>query len=344
MTDDGNFGDASSSQLGNVFEVVQYLRPGEADPVEFRFDPSSQNIWATQTQISKLFEADVSGVSRHLKNIFESGELERDSNLQKMQVAEASKPITLYSLDAVISVGYRVNSKAATIFRRWATATLRAYIEQGYVLNERALRADPSKLNKLAAEVRALRAEEKQVYAKVRECFKISASDYDTSSSEVRKFYALLQDKFHHAVTGMTSSKLVMDRADHTQKNMGLQSISGKQPTTAEVKVGKNYLHSEELYRLHLLSEQFLLFAESTALAGKTMTMASLHAQLDRLLTLNDYEVFPGYTDFLKQEAVRHAEAELKLYKVKLQVEAKGIHFSEESYRLGDYDDLLDAA
>jgi hypothetical protein len=344
MTDESNIGAVSATKLRSVLEVVQYLRPGEAEPVDFRFDPSNENIWATQAQIASLFGTKQPNVSTHIKNIFEEGELDQDSNIKKFNIAGSSKPVTAYSLDAVISVGYRVNSKAATQFRQWANATLKAYIEQGYVLNERALRADPSKLNKLAAEVRALRAEEKQVYAKVRDCFKISASDYDPSSKEVRKFYALLQDKFHHAVTGMTSSKLVMDRADHTQENMGLQSISGKRPKTTEVKVGKNYLHREELYRLHLLSEQFLLFAESTALAGKKMTMASLHAQLDRLLTLNDYEVFPGYTDFLKQEAIRHAEVELKLYRVRLQVEAKGLEFNEESYRLGDYDELLDAA
>lgn len=137
--------------------------------------------------------------------------------------------------------------------------TLRAFIEQGYVINEKALRESPDKLNKLAAQIRALRSEERQVYAKVRECFKISSSDYDPSSKQVRTFYALLQDKFHHAVTGMTGSKLVMDRAHHTYKNMGLLAMRGDFPTLADAQSGKNYLHPEELYRLHILSEQFLL-------------------------------------------------------------------------------------
>ena len=150
-------------------------------PISLRFDADTQSIWATQAQIAELFQTDVSGISRHITNILEGGELPEQGNLQKLQIAGSTKPVTFYSLDMVISVGYRVNSRTATHFRQWATQTLRAYVEQGYVLNERVLRDSPEKLNKLAATIRALRAEEKQVYAKVRECFKIGSSDYDPS-------------------------------------------------------------------------------------------------------------------------------------------------------------------
>lgn len=172
------------------------------------------------------------------------------------------------------------------------------------------MRDSPEKVNELAAKVRAIRSGEKQVYTKVRDCFKISASDYDPSSKEVRLFYMLLQDKFHHAITGMTSSKLILDRANHLEENMGLYNMASTFPKPKEIEVGKNYLRPEELYRLHLLSEQFLLYAESTALQGKQMTMASLHKQLDRVLTLNDYDVFPGYTDYIKEKALDHARQE----------------------------------
>ena len=258
-----------------------------------------------------------------------------------MQIARSTKPVMLYSLDAVISVGYRVNSIAATRFRQWATGTIKAFIEQGYVINDKALRESPEKLNKLAAELRALRSEEKQVYAKVRECFKIGSSDYDPSSKEVRKFYGLLQDKFHHAITGQTASKIVLDRADHLEESMGIRTYSGKEPTLTEAKVGKNYLVSEELYRIHLLSEQFLLYAESRALAGQRMTMKSLHAQLDRLLTLNDYPVFEGYKDYLKADADRHARQEMTLYKKRRKIEALGIEYDEEALAAGEYDYIL---
>lgn len=322
-------------------EFVDYKNPGVTDPITFRLDPGTETIWATQSQISQLFEADISGVSRHLKNIFADEELAVESNLQKMQISGSSKPVALYSLDAVISVGYRVNSKAATRFRQWATGTIKAFIEQGYVINERALRESPEKLNKLAAELRALRSEEKQVYVKVRECFKIGSSDYDPSSKQVRKFYALLQDKFINAVTGQTASKFVLGRADHRDDNMSVQTFAGKLPTLAEAKVGKNYLQTDELYRLHLLSEQFLLYAESTALAGRKMTMDSLHGQLDRLLRLNEYPVFEGWKDYLKEDAKRHATQEITLFKKRLKIEAMGVEYDEEALASGDYDDIL---
>jgi len=322
-------------------EIVEYTDPGVHDPITFRLDPGTETIWATQAQIAELFGVTRPNITQHLGNIFTSGELDEGSNVRISNFAGSTKPVKLYSLDAVISVGYRVNSKAATRFRQWATGTLKAYIEQGYVLNDRALREHPERLNELAARLRALRSEEKQVYAKVRECFKVSAADYDPSSKQVRTFYALLQDKFLHAITDQTASKLVLDRADHTAENMGVQIFSGKIPTLTEAETGKNYLDREELYRLHLLSEQFLLYAESRALAGQKMTMKSLHEQLDRLLRLNDYPVFEGYKDFLRDDAKRHARQELVLYKKRKKIEAMGIEYDEEALAAGEYDDIL---
>jgi hypothetical protein len=251
------------------------------------------------------------------------------------------RDVVHYNLDMILSVGYRVSSKRATAFRQWTTQTLRAYLDQGYVINEKALRDSPAKLNQLAAQIRALRSEEKQVYAKVRECFKISSSDFDSESSVVRSFYALLQDKFHHAVTGSTAAKLIMDRAHHTAVNMGLHTLKGSAPTLADAIAGKNYLTSDDLYRLHMLSEQFLLYAESTSLAGKKMTMESLHRQLDRLLTLNDYPVFEGYKDYIKDQAMQHARIEYGQYKKRLKIEALGLQYDEDAFASGEYDGLL---
>lgn len=313
-------------------------------PAPLHFDPSEHEIWATQAQMAELFGVSTKTVSEHLQNLYRTEELEENSVVRKFRITASdgkSYLTALYNLDAIIAVGYRVSSKEATRFRNWSSKIVKTYIEQGYVINEKALRESPDKLNKLAAEVRALRASEKQVYAKVRECFKISSSDYDPGASEVRKFYALLQDKFHHAVTGMTSSKLILDRADHQQENVGLQTMSGDRPTLDDVQTGKNYLRQDELYRLHLLSEQFLLYAESTALARRKMTMRSLHEQLDRLLTLNDYPVFDGYKDFIKDEAMRHARAELTYYRKRKKIEALGIEYDAESLAYGEYDDVL---
>ena len=139
----------------------------------------------------------------------------------------------------------------------------------------------------------------------------------------------------------MTSSKLIIDRADHNQDNMGLEVIKGKRPTKAEIKIGKNYLKKDEVYRLHLLSEQFLLFAESTALSGRKMTMKSLQQQLDNLLKLNKYPILDGYKDFLKDNAISHALMEFKLYKQRKKVESLGITYSEEDLNDGEYDHIL---
>ncbi|MGS4948271.1 RhuM family protein [Meridianimarinicoccus sp. RP-17] len=322
-------------------EFVEYSDPGKHDALSFALDPGTETIWATQAQMAELFGTKQPNISTHLKNIFDEGELQSASNIKKINIAGSAKPVTVYSLDTVISVGYRVNSKAATRFRQWATQTLKAYIEEGYVLNDRALRESPEKLNRLAAELRALRSEEKQIYAKVRECFKISAADYEPTSQQVKTFYALLQDKFHHAVTGQTGAKIIMDRADHREEHMGVQTFKGREPTAAEVVVGKNYLDKEEIYRLHLLSEQFLLYAEASALRGQKMTMATLHDKLDRLLEVNDYPVFEGWKNFNKGIAEKHARAELALYKKRKKIEAMGIEYDEEALAAGEYDEIL---
>lgn len=316
--------------------------------VELRFDPQEQAIWATYQNIADIFGVDHTNVRKHIKNIYEDGELEKSATMAKIAIVQIEggrgvvrEGVPHFNLDMIISVGYRVNAKRAVKFRQWATRTLTAFVEQGYVINEKALRESPEKLNQLAAAIRALRSEEKQVYAKVRECFKLCSSDYDPNSRQVRSFYALLQDKFHHAVTGMTSSKLILDRANHHQEKMGLQTIRGDFPTLEEAKTGKNYLKSEELYRLHILSEQFMLYAEATALAKRPMTMDSLHSQLDRLLVLNDYPVFSGYEDYIKEEAISHAKQELGLFQKRQKIEALGYEYNEEALAAGEYDELL---
>ncbi|MCQ2999757.1 virulence RhuM family protein [Pseudomonas syringae] len=320
----------------------------EGVEVSLRFESEDQAIWATGQNIAELFGIDYSNAKKHIKNVYADQELLESATMAKFAIVqieggrEVVRPETAhYNLDMIISVGYRVNAKRAVRFRQWATQTLKTYIEQGYVINEKALRESPEKLNKLAAAVRALRSEEKQVYAKVRECFRICASDYDPGSKEVRSFYALLQDKFHHAVTGMTSSKLILDRANHHSDNMGMQAVKGASPTIEEAKTGKNYLNNEELYRLHLLSEQFMLYAESTALTKRPMTMSSLHGKLDALLIFNDYPVFSGYEDYIKEEALSHARQELGLYKKRLKIESLGYKYDEDALAAGEYDELL---
>lgn len=328
------------------FSVVVFQQDQEL--IDFKIHQESQEIWATIKEIAALYGVDKDTIAYHINNIYRDEELSEASTTEDFQVVQnegnraVKRILTHYNLDIIISVGYRVNAKKAIAFRQWATHTLKTYLEQGYLINEKALRDSPEKVNELAAKVRAIRSGEKQVYTKVRDCFKISASDYDPSSKEVRMFYMLLQDKFHHAITGMTSSKLILDRANHLEENMGLYNMAGTFPKPKEIEVGKNYLRPEELYRLHLLSEQFLLYAESTALQGKQMTMASLHKQLDRVLTLNDYDVFPGYTDYIKEEALDHARQEFERYKKKKIIEDNGYTYDEDMAASGEFDFLFE--
>lgn len=306
----------------------------ENESVEVTF--VNNDIWITQRGLAQLLDVNTPAISKHIKNIFTEGELEEKAVVSKMETTalDGKSYLTLhYNLDVIIAVGYRVNSKKATQFRKWATQVLQTYIQDGYVVNETLLRDDPAKLNQLAAKIRELRANEKNVFAQVRECFKISSSDYEPTSKEVRSFYALLQDKFHHAITRMTSSKLIMDRANYKDENMGLVTFKDLFPTKKEVQTGKNYLTDDELYRMFLLSEQFLLFAESSALMGKKLTMKDLHEQLDKLLELNGYPVFDGYNDFLKDRALEHAERELELF-----IEIKKLEMLGVDVDLVDYD------
>lgn len=317
----------SSAQL--EFELVKF-RSEDAE-IELNFDISSETIWATQHQMAKLFGCSVQNVAQHLATIYEDGELDREATIKKiLKVAKEGertvrRGIEHYNLDVILSVGYRVSSSKATAFRQWATKTLRSYLVDGYVLNEKRLSKDTKALQNLAAEVRRLRSDETQIYASVRECFKVSASDYDPSAEETRRFYSTLQDKFLYAACEMTAPQIVLGRADGKQPNMGLQSMKGKMPTVKEAQIGKNYLQRDELYTLHILCEQFLLYAESKAIRGQKMTMKSLLTKLDTLLEMNEYPVFPGYKNRLKDIAMDHARLELERYRERVRTGEQGV-------------------
>lgn len=289
---------------------------------DLSFDPSNETIWATQNQIAALFGVDRSVISRHLKNIYDSNELDMKGTcaiIAQVRI-EGGKTVTRqlehFNLDAILSVGYRVSSLKATDFRRWATRTLRQYITQGFALDEGRLRSDPQALRELAAKVRALRADEINIYQGVRDVFAFGSSDYSKDSPEVSAFFAKLQDKFHYAVSGMTAAEIVLARANHKVPAMGLKSMKGEFPVRADIDVGKNYLDKDEIYALHILCEQFLLFVESKALRGQKLTMRELSEKFDQLLVLQGHTVFTDYVNgYLRQKARMHAHAEFDLWR-----------------------------
>lgn len=310
----------SSVQL--EMELVRFR--ADDGELEIRFDVGAETVWATQQQMAFLFGCAPENITDQLSRIYADQELDRRATIKEILVVrdeggrQVRRGIEHFNLDVILSVGYRVSSTKATKFRQWATTTLKAYLVDGYALNERRLSSDPNALRRLAAEVRRLRSDEIQIYQAVRDCFKIAATDYDPGARETKRFYATLQDKFLYAVTGKSASELILDRADGFQPNMGSKALKGTGPTIQEAKIGKNYLDGEELYQLHILCELFLLYAETKAIRGQPLIMQQLLSKLDELLTLNEYPVFDGYREFLRNKAMEHAEQEFELFKERL--------------------------
>lgn len=284
-------------------------------------DWTDQTVWATERQIAELFGVDPSVIGHHLGNIYDAAELDRGSTSARFALVqleddrEISREVEHYNLDVILSVGYRVSSKKAADFRRWATETLREYIVEGFVLNEAKLRQDTQALQDLAARVRALRSDEKNIYNSVRSVFAFGSTDYDPASKAAQGFFARLQDKFLFAVTGQPAQEIVLDRADHRLPNMGLQTMKGERPSNADAVIGKNYLRFHELYSLHILCEQFLLFVESRAWRGQPLKMSEMVAKFDELLVVQGHPVLREYKSYLVQKAKTHAAKEFTLYR-----------------------------
>ena len=253
----------------------------------------------------------------HLASIYKEGELDRALVEREFRATGSDGKLykhLRYGLDAILSVGYRVSSKRGTAFRKWASGVLKDYLVQGFALNEARLKDDPTTLRQLAAKVRALRADEMNVYLGVREIFKFGASDYDPKSEITRRFYTRLQDKFIYAVTGKPAAQIVYERADAAEPNMGLQTMKGTHPTLADAQIGKNYLKEDELYSLHILCEQFLLFAELRFARGVGLTMQEMDRKFDELLQVQGVPIFKQYESYVKDKALEHAGRELELY------------------------------
>ena len=251
-------------------------------------------------------------MSKHLKSIFESDELVRENNMHRVHINGngSKKPTELYSLDAIISVGYRVSSAKGTQFRVWATKHLSSVVMKGYALDER-----PESVNRLVMAIREVRTSEQNMYERVRDVYKLSSSDYNPKSQAAKSFYAMAQDKFHYAITQQTAAEIVLDRADAKKENVGMVAFKGDKPTLQDVKTAKNYLTSDELQGLMNIAEQFMLFAESKAFRKQTMTMEELFFRLNMLLTANDYPVLYEYGGYKRGKANKKAEIELKKYK-----------------------------
>ena len=301
----------------------------ESGKIQLEIDLEHETVWATQQEIADAFECSAENVRQHISKIYSDGELDEIATskifleVQKEGSRDVSRQINHYNLDLILSVGYRVSSKRATLFRQWATETLKRLIVEGYAFNPERIAASPEIQRRLHAALRQIRTSEKSMYSKVKDVFKLSASDYAEDSQATKSFYAMAQDKFHFAITGQTAAQIILERADAQMSNMGLTTMSSEGPTTQDVRVGKNYLTADELQGLENISEQFLLFAESKAFRGHKMMMEELATKLNVLLMANDYAVLYEYKAYLRDQADNHAKKQLSVYRAQLDAPRK---------------------
>ena len=271
-----------------------------------------ETVWATQKSMSEIFDVDVSGITKHLKNIFDSHELPENSNVQKLHIANSAKRVKFYSLDVIISVGYRVNSYKATQFRIWATGILKEYLIKGFAMDDDRLKQGKTLFGKdyfdeLLDRIREIRASERRFYQKVTDIYQQCSYDYDKNSPTTKNFFANAQNKLEYAVVGMTAAEILKARADYNLPHMGLTTWSNQQTggkiLKKDITIAKNYLTRDEIDDLNRLVTMFLDYSENLAKKGKMMSMEDWQQKLDVFLSFNEYEVLENYGSIKKQTA-----------------------------------------
>lgn len=288
------------------------------------------NFWLTQKVMADLFGVKPPAVSKHLKNIYESGELTPGATVSKMEIVqseggrEVRREIEYYNLDAAIAVGYRVNSLKATHFRIWATTTLREFIVKGFVINDTQLKNGRAfgqdYFDELLERIREIRASERRAYQKIADVFEQCSSDYRRDSEETQLFYKVVQNHLHFATTGKTAAEIVHERADAEKPFMGLttwRNAPHGKVLKGDVTIAKNYLNQAECNKLNRLVGMFIDFAEMRALNKMVMSMTDWLAQVRRFLNFNEQQVLENAGQISHEMAVLKAHAEYEKYRVK---------------------------
>lgn len=295
-------------------EIVIYKSEDGVIKVDVLF--ADETVWLTQGQMSSLFQRDRTVITKHISNVFDEGELDAESNVHFLHIANSDKPVKYYSLDVIISVGYRVKSVQGTQFRIWATQRLRDYIVKGFALNDERFKSGSSMnyFKELLERIREIRIEEKVFYQQIKDIYKTSY-DYDPKSELTDRFFKEVQNKLLWAVSGQTAAQLVYYRANHCLPNMGLKSTSkpGK-VRKCDIATGKNYLDETELQNLKLIVEQYLAFAETQALNHRKMYMRDWIDKLRLILQMNGHNILETAGKIRHELAVAKAEKEYALY------------------------------
>lgn len=316
--------------------IETFLYKSEDGPVSIKviIDQENETLWATQKTMANLFNKTPKNISKHLNNIFDSGELVKDevtvnpndSTISGIVIKinpEANTQPILYNLDAMISVGYRVNSKEATQFRKWATKILKEYMVKGFVLDmdllKNGTRFGNDYFDELLEKIKEIRASERRVYQKVTDIFKECSYDYDKKSQTAHNFYAKVQNKLHYAITGQTAAEIIHERADHTKKHMGLTTWNNAPDgkiLKSDVCTAKNYLDENEITELNNIVNMYLDYAENQAKRHKLMSMEKWAIKLDSFLEFNEYELLNDKGKISKVDAENKANLEYEQFRV----------------------------
>lgn len=315
------------SAMSNEIQFLLYNMP-EADG-KVQVVIKEETLWCTQKAMAQLFGIDKSGISRHISNIYKTGELQQDTTVAKIATVvnrgirgEVEELVDFYHLDMIIAVGYRVNSLKATKFRQWATIILSEYIRKGFAMDDERLKQGTAVFGKdyfreLLERVRSIRASERRVWQQITDIYAECSTDYDKNSPTTKEFYAMIQNRFHYAITGQTAAEIIYTKADHTKKNMGLATwkyAPDGRVLKSDVSIAKNYLQEKEIHQLERAVSSYFDYIENQIERHNVFNMEQFAASVNKFLTFNDYKILPDKGKISAAQAKKKAEEEYDIF------------------------------
>ena len=309
--------------MSNEIQFLLYNMPDADGKVQVVI--KGETLWCTQKAMAQLFGVGVPAISKHLKNIFEEGELVADSVISKMETTAAdgkNYTTTYYSLDAIIAVGYRVSSLKATRFRQWATKILNEYIKKGFAMDDERLKQGTAVFGKdyfreLLERIRSIRTSERRIWQQITDIYAECSTDYDKNSPTTRDFYAMIQNRFHYAITGQTAAEIIYSKADHTKHHMGLttwKNAPDGRVLKSDVSIAKNYLQEKEIRQLERAVTGFFDYIEDLIERENTFNMSQFSASVNEFLTFRKYQILPDKGKISAAQAKKKAEEEYDIF------------------------------
>lgn len=313
--------------MSNEIQFLLYNMPDAEGKVQVVI--KDETLWCTQKAMAQLFGVDKSGISRHISNIFKTGELQQNTTVAKIATVvnrgirgEVEELVDFFHLDMIIAVGYRVNSAKATKFRQWATKILSEYIKKGFAMDDDRLKQGTAVFGKdyfreLLERVRSIRTSERRIWQQITDIYAECSTDYDKNSPTTRDFYAMIQNRFHYAITGQTAAEIIYTKADHTKDNMGLTTwkyAPDGRILKSDVSIAKNYLQENEIRQLERAVSSYFDYIENQIERHNAFNMEQFAASVDKFLTFNDYKILPDKGKISAAQAKKKAEEEYDIF------------------------------